>query len=76
MGAQEYYQSKEAYIREILSWVREWIKLYRKYAVSLDEDGRLRQLKGSITYGNDLELSLNGQMSDADKSSYEEEARP
>ena len=53
MGAQEYYQSKEAYIREILSWVREWIKLYRKYAVSLDEDGRLRQLKGSITYGND-----------------------
>ena len=75
MGAQEYYQSKEAYIREILSWVREWIKLYRKYAVSLDEDGRLRQLKGSITYGNDLELSLNGQMSDADKSSYEEEAK-
>lgn len=70
----EYYESKEAYIEEVIEWIRNWIRLYRHFAVSLDESGSLIQIKGNITFGNDLELSLNGQMSEEEKQQYEEEA--
>ena len=58
----ELYRSPEIYMKEAMRWVREWIRLYRNHAVSLDENGRLRQIRGSIVYGDDLELSLEGSM--------------
>lgn len=70
MNSKDFYESNEAYIKEILCWVRDWIQLYRKYAVVLDEKGRLKQLKGSITFGNDLELSLEGQMTAEEQKQY------
>ena len=70
----EYYQSGEEYLAEMLGWIKNWIRLYRNYAVFLDEDGSLIQIKGAITYGSDLELSLEGGMSPEEQASYEAEA--
>lgn len=71
---QDSYESNEAYLEEMMDRVRDWIRLYRKYAVALDDKGRLLQVKGSITFGNDLELSLEGQMTEEEKRQYEQEA--
>ncbi len=70
----ELYRSPEIYMKEAMQWVREWIRLYRNHAVSLDENGRLRQIRGSIVYGDDLELSLEGSMGEEDRNAYEQKA--
>ena len=67
----EMYQSSEAYMREAMEWVRSWIRLYREYAVSLDERGKLLQIRGSIVFGDDLELSLEGGLEPEERQEYE-----
>ncbi len=70
----EMYQSSEAYMREAMEWVRSWIRLYREYAVSLDERGKLLQIRGSIVFGDDLELSLEGGLEPEERQEYEKQA--
>lgn len=74
MADLDFFQSGEEYIKEALDWVMDWIRLYRRYAVFLDEQGQLKQIKGSITFGDDLELSLEGRMTQEEKEGYEKEA--
>ena len=74
MRREPYYSSEEAYVTEIRRWVLDWIRLYKRYAVALDEKGKLRQIKGSITFGLDLELSMEGQMTEKEIEAYEKDA--
>ena len=74
MEGADYYINDAEYMDEVLDWIKEWICLYKKYAVLQDENGRLKQIKGSIVFGTDLELSLEGRMTVETKSRYEAEA--
>lgn len=68
------YRSHEAYLEELVRTVRDFLSLYKTYYLLIDEEGHLQRRKGQITFGTDLELSLENALEPEQRAAYEREA--
>ena len=68
------YIGNEEYLEDLIQTVRDYLGLYRHSCLLMDEDGRLLRRKGSVTFGTDLEFSLENDLSERERQEYEREA--
>lgn len=68
------YIGNEEYLEDLIQTVRDYLGLYRRFCLLMDEDGRLLRRKGSVTFGTDLEFSLENDLSERERQEYEQEA--
>ena len=64
------YLGNEEYLEDLIQTVRDFLGLYRRFCLLMDEDGRLLRRKGSVTFGTDREFSLVNDMRGRERQEY------
>lgn len=74
MNERKPYPSHAVYLAEAVQTVRDFLSLYKSYYLLTDAEGHLQRRKGQITFGTDLELSLENALEPVQKAAYEQNA--